>query len=144
MKSVEILELCAISIKCITFCLCLSIKCITLKSLYGAKLCSKRLNLKGEPGIKKREHRKANNKSRTQYMRKMFQELTFAASKSLITRHFELSVVLLGFEVLQSGFCVALRLYKSSSRQLLLEWGKQSQPRAQWLVSWHAMDSKRH
>ena len=48
----------------------------------------------------------------------MFQELTFAASKSLISRHFELPVVLLGFEGLESGFCVALRLYKFSSRQL--------------------------
>ena len=48
----------------------------------------------------------------------MFQELTFEASKSLISHHFELPVVLLGFEGFEYGSCVALRLYKSSSRQL--------------------------
>ena len=77
------------------------------------------MNLKGELGVKKREHSKANNKLRTQYTQKMSQEPTYEASKSLISRHFELSVVLLGFEGLQSGLRVALRLYKSSSRQLL-------------------------
>ena len=51
----------------------------------------------------------------------MFQELTFEASKSLISRHFELPVVLLGFEGLQSDFCVALRLCKPFSTQLLPE-----------------------
>ena len=93
--------------------------------LYRAKLCKKRLDLKDEPGVKKREYRKANNKSRTQYIHKMFQELTFEASKSLISRHFELPVVLLGFEGLQSDFCVALRLYKFSSRRLPPELGRE-------------------
>ena len=77
------------------------------------------MNLKGELGVKKREHSKANNKLRTQYIHEMSQERTYEASKSLISHHFELPVVLLGFEGLRSGLCVALRLYKSSSRQLL-------------------------
>ena len=81
----------------------------------------KEIRLIGRARNKKKECSKANNKLRTQCVQKMFQELTFEASKSLISRHYEFTVVLLGFEGLPSGFCVALRLYKFSSRQLLSE-----------------------
>ena len=45
--------------------------------MYRAELRIKRLDLKSEKGVKKREHRKARYKSRTQYIHKMFHELTF-------------------------------------------------------------------